>query len=407
MSDCKVILIFLSLFLSLEAWCGKVETLFLHTRIATNFDLIVNKHDVFFSKFLNGQVAFTDAEYNSIAGSFPDPALGYLCISGLKVRIALYNSGKFKQYLRVVKDVWQLNAYLKGKAAVSMKSESKENVVLFLQDALLLLALTEYVGAIAGQERNEILAQVLSLTGLFIFFQRSKILHNYKFVNFADFLETTNPLPIEYTPQDSILGKVNADRFLRLMDTHLQGVYDLTNVCKFIELYKVSQKYLWGMMFLKGNDESLELYARNRVRESSLIYHLTNERHGFGYILKLPSEARAFSTLFSMEQATFELNHLFPTTNVAIRFSSSSMLVEFAKLTSSVSAEYTRAWLDIWKYAFCHGLTEVVDYQFIYDSPSIIRDKLRVLKVYFRNNVRLFDVLQLERMFEALMAQID
>ena len=314
--------------------------------------------------------------------------------------------------MRAVKDVLQLDAYVMDKVGDSLIGNDWDVLVLFLRDALLLLAVSELVGAIHVEKRNQVLAHVGSLTRCFISFNRHHILHRYSFVNFSDSVETVKPLPIEYYPQSSIMGRINADRFVHFMETHRKGLYHLSKVCSFLESYQVSQEYSLVMRFLELKDDGLNLYTRNRVQESSLLYHLTEARRLTGYIFNPTSFSLTtpLGTLFSLEQSAFQLIHLLPTTNVVVgevdvNKPSSSMIEEYAKLESSELAEYVRAWLHIWKHAFCHGLTEVLDYQFTPNEPSIIRDKLRVLRLYFRNNKRLNDVLQLEQMFEALMAR--
>ena len=389
--------------LSLEAWCGKItrHDLFLHSRIAADFDLHSKAQKGYFSKSLNGPVSFTDAEYDTFESWFADPALGYMCRHAVKTRAALYNSGRYRHYLKRVKDVWQLDAFVTGEAALSLIKESKDVMVLFMQDALLLFAVSEYVGDMKVKELSQVLFHVLSLSAGIMSFHWSQILHDYTFVYFANFMETVKPVLIEYALHSSILGRINADRLVRLMETHRKGVYDLSKVCSFLESYHVSQKLA---KFFELKDDGLNLYTRSRVKESSLIYHVTEYHRMIGYIFKAP-KIKALLALYSLDQVVFELNHLLPFTNAATRESSRSMAEEFAKLKSIELAEYVRAWLDLWKYAFCHGLTEVLHYQFIPNEPSIIRDKLRALKLYFCNNKRLNDVLQLEHMFEALMAR--
>ena len=63
--------------------------------------------------------------------------------------------------------------------------------------------------------------------------------------------------------------------------------------------------------------------------------------------------------------------------------------------------EYNLSWLGIWKSAFSYGLTEVVDFQVGPKTLSTIGEKLRLLKLYVRNNEkRMTDVLELEKKLE-------
>ena len=84
----RVILLVLPLsflLFALDVWCGRVrrETLFLHTQIATNYDLTSDSRDDYFSKFLNGPIAFTDVEYDMLETWLSVPELGYLCRNAL------------------------------------------------------------------------------------------------------------------------------------------------------------------------------------------------------------------------------------------------------------------------------------------------------------------------------------
>ena len=379
----------------------KRDALFLHAHIATKDELrAVTSRDA--SKFLKNYITNSEADFSPFEKHFTDPAMVYLCKCALQIRTALFNSGKFRDYLNAVREAQELEAYVsEEKVMTALMDQGSSSLALFMQDALLLLAVSDHAGAISAEKRDHVLSHVLSLVGTFMLRYSPQILHNHKYVNFAGFVEAVKPLPMEYLPQDGILGKINADRLLKLMDTHRKEAYDMSKVCTFLGRYKHPQNLKWLTQYLKM-DDSLQLYLRKRVSEVFLLEQLVSTRHGFGYIYNLPPKAFLCNILMAMEQVTYQLNYLFrtlPSTPVV----KESILVEYASLSSPDLAMNVNAWLDAWRHAFRHGLTEVMDYQVTANTRRAMCGKLRLLKLYFcDNDKRMAAVLELEEMLEKL-----
>ena len=398
--------------LSFLFWCGESscskntfltrDTLFLHSIVGSKGKLHIDSQGE--SVKLVARVEFSPDSITNFEGAFDDPALSYLCKCGLLVRTALYNGGKFHNYLRGVRNAQDLSSFLSGRAADLVKKESGD-FLLFLQDALLLLAVSEHVRILESKTQNAALAKMMALLGNYIQKHSAEIQQKGFFVNFADFVETSEPLA--YSPQSSVLGRVNADRFLRLVEMHHRGSYDLSDVCAFLNSYHAPDEL---MPFLKM-DNSLPIYLQSRLLQVPLLQHLTSLRHGFGYIYQLHDldfiESDVLNILFSMEQVTFQLNQLFQASPRNPIVKESSMLVEFAKRLNAESKGYVSDWLFMWKHAFRQGLTEVLDYQIVANDPKIVRAKLLLLKIFFRDNLlKRKAVLELEDMFSAFARKV-
>ena len=407
----KVLLLFTSL-CTLVAWCGKEkvrrEALFLHTYIATKGELCVDTRDG--SKYLKDQLTFDAANLPPLERFISDTALAYLCKCAFQIRTALHNTGKFSHYLNMVKDVWQLKVFVnKKKNMDSLDNENVKNLVLFLQDALLLLSVTEQVTTLSSEERCDILTQILSISAVYAVVNFSQVLPSLSFINFANFMETMpKPLPIKYSPQYKLMGRINADRFVRLLDTYKRGTYDLSDVLNFLSsdvlnfFYsdKIPPKFVRELNL----DNSVKFYLDNRLEEVSLIRQLTYGRHGFGYFFRAPAGSDGCSTLLALEQVTYQMNYLFHATQPAPLLKE-SILVGFARFRGSALAEYVRDWLDIWKLSFSSGFTEVVDFQVASNNLDAVYEKLLVLKIYFKSHAkRMAQVLELEKKFEDLVA---
>ena len=228
------------------------------------------------------------------------------------------------------------------------------------------------------------------------------ILPSHTFVNFAAFLEAMIPQPVEYSPQDSILGKVNADRFVRLMETHRKGVYDLSTVCSFLASYNVTHKEKWLMPFLKTiNGDSLQLYLSTRISEVSLYDQITGSEHDFDNIFKLHPVFKLLTVLLTFEQVTYQFNYLLHTSSSVLK---ESIMTKYAKLTDADLAKYVGMWLNTWKHSLHNGLTEVMGFQLDLKHVSSIHHKLSVTKLYFRNNEkRMAAVKKLEEILQEVL----
>ena len=390
----------LSFFCTLVACCGKVkvrkEALFLHTFIATDGEMRVESRDG--STFLADQVPVGATNLPHLENYFSDPALGYLCRCAFQIRTTLYNTGDFNSYLNVVKNAWHLKGFVDKKKNMDLiEKVDSDSFVLFLQDALLLISVTEHVTNMTSDQRCDILTHVLSVTSNYMWANVQKILPNFAFVNFANFVETMqHPKPIKYSPHYSLVGRINADRFVRLMETYQRGVYDLSDVLNYIVSDEIPRKFVRKLKL----DNSVQFYLKNRIEEVPLLEHLTSGRHGFGYFLEKATGAHGFSTLLALEQVTYQIKSLFRTTPHTLLLNE-PILEGYSRLRSSELTEYNLSWLDIWKSAFSCGLTEVVDFQVGPKTLSTICEKLRLLKLYCRNNEkRMTDVLELERKLE-------
>ena len=383
----------------LVGWCSKVpkvrkEALFLHAQIALNDELRTKA--CIGTEFLKDHVDESIVDFSSIKDSFADPAMAYLCKCGLKFRIALYNSGKFQHYLNAVKEAKELEAYVvEPNTEFSLLNNGLDYLNMFMQDALLLLAVSEHAGIIGVDRLNQVLSYVLSLSGSYVLSNLFKVLPNHTFVNFADFLETVTLQPVEFSPQDSILGKVNADRFVRLMETHRKDMYDLSKLCSFLKGYNVTSKEKWLMRYLKM-DDSLQFYLRKRISEVSLFGQMTSIRHGFGYIYHLPSKFRTVQLLLTLEQVTYQFKYLFHTSfPVVVK---ESIMIEYAKILNSGLATHVGMWLAAWKHALHNGLTEIMDFQVAIKGIIVIHHKLSIAKLYFRNNAERLAGVKLDEM---------
>ena len=347
-----------------------------------------------------------------ISSFVTDPALAYLCKCALQVRTALYNSNTFTEYLREVGGVRDLSAYITDDFRERLRGMFSANLVLFLQDALLLVAVSEYTNAITVEERCEACSLVVSLTGYFVLKNQAKIVPDYTFLQFDNSVEFSKRR-INYSPQHSLLGSINAARLLRIMEMHRRNVYDLSDLCYFISSYKAPPMLeskvppvppILAPLQLNLGEEFLEAYLRDRVEHVPLVDYLTSVRHSFGYVYGvkhyMSTNALMLNTLLALEQATFQLEHLFPAScnsNSSARPVKESIFVTFAGMQSGEFEAHAEKWLNAWIQAFRFGITEVLDCQFKANDRSIVRSKLRLLKLYSRKDPRMTDaILKLE-----------
>ena len=258
-----------------------------------------------------------------------------------------------------------------------------------------MLSVTEHVATLSYVERSDILTQILLVFGNYVRVNYSQVLPNLTFVNFASFLETMQkPLPIKFSSQDNLIGRVNADRFVRLLDTYRRGVYDLSGVLGSLSREKNIPK------FVQQLNNSVQFYLKNRIEEVPFLTHLVSRRQRFGSYRNTLTGSFGCSTIMTLEQVTYQLDYLFQATR-STPLRKESIMVEFSRFRSKMLAEYFSDWLEIWKYAFRCGLTEVVDNNLASTSGRVIYEKLHVSKLYFRDDVkRLNDVMELERMVQ-------
>ena len=341
-----------------------------------------------------------------ISSFVTDPALAYLCKCALQVRTALYNSNTFTEYLREVRGVRDLSAYITDDFRERLRRMLCANLILFLQDALLLVAVSEYTNAITVEERCEACSLVVSLTGYFVLKNQAKIVPDYTFLQFDNSVEFSKRR-IEYSPQHSLLGSINAARLLRHLELHRRNVYDLSDLCNFISTFKAPpmlESKVPPTLRLNLGEEYLEAYLRDRVEHVPLVDYLTSVRHSFGYVYGvkhfMTTNALMLNTLLALEQATFQLEHLFPAScnsNSSARPVKESIFVTFAGMQSGEFEAHAEKWLNAWIHAFRFGITEVLDCQLKANDRSIVRSKLLLLKIFFRKDPCMTDaILKLE-----------
>ena len=364
----------------------------MHSYIATRGALRVETDNG--SAFLADQVPLSSTNLPILEQIISDIPLFYLCKCALKIRTALHNTGKFGNYLNGVINVWQLIIYAKEqKNLTPMMKVDSDTMVLFLQDALLMISVTEHVFNLKDEDRLGMVLQVLTVMGNYVALNYSRVVATHSFVSFANFMETMQlPQPIKYSPTYDFMGRINADRIVRLLDTYRRNAYDLSDVLKYLTTYENPLKIEPSLKL----DNSVQFYLENRIEELSFLKRLKEGKHTFGSFLSSPTRLRECRTLLVVEQVTYQLNHLFHTITPTPLLGE-PILVGYARLKGDTLSDYSRSWLDIWKFAFSCGLTNVIEFKFASKNYDIIYEKLRVLELYFRNNTkRLAHILELE-----------
>lgn len=336
--------------------------LLLHSKIASDGPLIpkIEQTDVYLEASIN------------------DPALCYLCKTAFSNRIALYSTRKFAKYLRGVGDVAGLLTYLQ---TTSLKREDVSNVIMFLKDVLLLVAVLECKEIIGVDERLQVLGRLVSLVGEYVWENNRRVKLDYTFTVIDESMESSEFKPIPFKAPQGIdaVSVQNVQRLLHLMETYYPNVYDLTNLCKYLDAPTKNEKTL--------TDSPRTIYLKRRVKEECLREYVTSSRHAFGYVFMLSTEfaptSLLYNTLIIIDQMTFQLNHLFQN----ITKSTTRIAVEFAETRKNTKmAKYLNKWLEIWSIAFKYGLTEVIDYQVLPNDFQTIRRKLNLLLSYYHDD---------------------
>ena len=174
-----------------------------------------------------------------------------------------------------------------------------------------MLSVTEHVATLSYVERSDILTQILLVFGNYVRVNYSQVLPNLTFVNFASFLETMQkPLPIKFSSQDNLIGRVNADRFVRLLDTYRRGVYDLSGVLGSLSREKNIPK------FVQQLNNSVQFYLKNRIEEVPFLTHLVSRRQRFGSYRNTLAGSFGCSTIMTLEQVTYQFELSLPSYSI-------------------------------------------------------------------------------------------
>ena len=371
----------------------------MHSYIASKGKLRVETHDG--SDFVANHIPSSTTNLLILDRIFSAPPLCYLCKCALQIRTALHNTGKFGNYLNGVINVQQLIVYVKEtNNLIPILKVDSDDFALFIQDALLMISVTEHVTNLKDEEWLDMISQVLTVMGNYVYLNYSQVVASHSFVSFANFMETMQlPQPINYTPQFNLMGIINADRFVRLLDTYRRGAYDLSDALKYLTSYENPLKIVPSLKL----DNSVQFYLNNRIEEVPFLKRLKDGRHKFGSFLSSPAGSRESKILLAMEQVTYQLNYLFRTTSPT-PFLKESILEGFSRLKYTALDERTRDYLDLWKFAFSCGLTDVVEFMVASENYiCIYEEKLRLLKLYFRNDPkRMAAILELGKKAEKL-----